>query len=552
MYSKFTLLNYKLLTISLLAIIILTSCGKNIEADYNIIPKINDIEFTTDSPFILTKETRIIYPANNLKLEKNAKFLSDYIFEETSIRLKIEANKKNNIQAKAIILSDNLINSNTEAYNISINSKLIKVNASSDKGIFYGIQSLRKFLPTENVNKISFPSADIHDKPRFAYRGGMLDVSRHFFQVAEIKKFIDILALHNLNVFHFHLTDDQGWRIEIKKYPLLTEIGSKRAQTLIGNENDLPKIYDGKPYSGFYTQEQIKDIIQYATERYITVIPEIDLPGHMSAALAAYPKLGCTDGPYKVEEGWGIFPNTLCAGKESVYLFIQDVLNEVMDLFPSPYIHIGGDECVKKAWRECSLCQNRIKKLGLKTDKHSTKEQKLQSHITSFAESIINARGRKMIGWDEILEGGLSENAIVMSWQGTEGGIKASKLGHDAIMSPIDYVYFNYYQTKDTTNQPLAKIGYLPLKKVYSYEAIDSTFTSNEAEHILGIQANLWSVYIPTFDIIEYMLLPRLSAISEIAWSTDTTKDYNDFLNRLTKMSIIYDNLEYKNCKSYE
>lgn len=522
-----------------------SSCGKSGKADYAIIPKINEISFYPGADFTLTKNTPIICQVKDDAMRKNAEFLSSYIEEETSIKLNIKENTEDSKNVPCIILDTSLENSNKEAYSININEKTIVINGASKQGLFYGIQSLRKFLPAEDVNKVIFKPTTIKDAPRFSYRGGMLDVSRHFFTVDEVKKYIDILALNNLNTFHFHLTDDQGWRMEIKKYPLLTEVGSKRAQTLIGHANDSIKKYDGTPYSGFYTQEQLKDIVKYAADRYINVLPDIDMPGHMSAALAAYPELGCTDGPFKVAEGWGIFHDVLNPGKEEVFTFLKDILNEVMDVFPSEYIFIGGDECPKEQWENNILCQRKIKSLGLKTDKHSTKEQKLQSYIASFAEEVINARGRKMVGFDEILEGGISKSATIMSWRGMKGGIKAAKLGNNVIMAPTTYVYFDYYQTKHPENEPLAIGGYNPLEKVYSFDPIDSSFTAKEASHVLGAQACVWTEYMPTFSHVEHMILPRYAALSEDVWTNKKNKDYSDFLTRIPHMLSIYDRLGY-------
>ena len=374
-----------------------------------------------------------------------------------------------------------------------------------------------------------------------------MDVSRHFFTTDSIKRFIDILALHNLNRFHWHLTDDQGWRIEIKKYPLLTTIAAQRDETVIGRNSGE---YDGQHYGPFfYTQEECREIVEYAAERHITVIPEIDLPGHMQAALAAYPQYGCTGGPYEVWKMWGVSDNVLCAGNDSTLLFIEDVLSEIIEVFPSEYIHVGGDECPKTQWEQCPKCQERIRELGITGDEKHSAEMYLQSYVINHAESFLNGKGRQIIGWDEILEGGLAPNATVHSWRGIEGGIEAAKQGHDCIMSPTTFMYFDYYQTKYTAEEPLAIGGYVPVEKVYSFEPMHESLTAEEQKHIIGVQANLWSEYIPTFSHVEYMELPRMAALCEVQWCKPENKDYNDFKQRLFPLLNLYDLREYNYAK---
>ena len=365
-----------------------------------------------------------------------------------------------------------------------------------------------------------------------------LDVARHFFSVDEVKRYIDLLAMHKLNVFHWHLTDDQGWRIEIKKYPKLTEIGSIRKYTMVEKNFDQ---YDNTPYGGYYTQEQIRDIVNYAKERFITIIPEVDLPGHMVAALASYPSLGCTGGPYEVQGVWGVHPDVLCAGKEETYEFVTDVLSEVIELFPSRYIHIGGDECPKDRWKKCPLCQVRIRKLGLKTDKEHTAEERLQSYFMTRVEKFLNENNRQIIGWDEILEGGAAPNATVMSWRGTDGGVQAAKLRHNVVMTPNTYLYFDYYQSEDTQTEPLAIGSYVPLERVYDFEPVLDTLDNDSKKYILGAQANLWTEYISDFKQVEYMLLPRLDALSEVQWTQPENKNWVNFLDRLQHNIQVYD-----------
>lgn len=444
-----------------------------------------------------------------------------------------------------------------EEYSIEVCGKKATVKAAGHSGVFYAIQTLRQMLPVEIYTAAAAPEADwtlpcmkIQDKPRFGYRGMHLDVSRHFFDINEVKKYIDIMAIHKLNVFHWHLTDDQGWRLEIKKYPQLTRTGAVRKQTIIGHGRDR-KGYDNTPYGEgcFYTQEQVKDVIAYAAARGIEVIPEIDLPGHMLAALACFPELGCTGGPYEVWGRWGIADDVLCVGKEETMKFLEDVLAEVADLFTSEYVHIGGDECPKVRWEECPHCQAKIAELGLKDDGKHKAEHYLQSYVTSRIEQFLSTKGKKIIGWDEILEGELAPNATVMSWRGVEGGLEAVRMGHDAIMVPYTHLYLDYYQSKDTANEPLAIGGYIPVELVYSFEPFTEEMTDDEKSHILGIQANLWTEYISTDDQLEYMLLPRMSALSEIQWCEPENKNYERFIDNMDNMAEIYDILGYNYAK---
>lgn len=504
-------------------------------AVYSVIPLPESIELNNEVPgFHLTKHTKISFPKGNMSLEKNAKFLKDYIKQLTDLDLKItdSSNEKD-----VIILNDNLGGENPEGYQLSVNKDNITIIGNSAAGNFYGIQTLRKSIPMAERGNVTFPAVTIYDQPRIGYRGAMIDVARYFFPADTVKEFIDLLALHNINRMHWHLSDDQGWRVEIKSRPLLTEVGSKRSGTVIGhNTGD----YDSIPVEGFYTQEEIKDIIDYAADRYITIIPEIDLPGHMGAALAGYPELGCTGGPYEVVQKWGVSKEVLCAGNDSTYVFLDDVLGEIADLFPSEYIHIGGDECPKVRWEECVICQNKIKELGLKSDQKDTKEEKLQSHVIHHVSNFLADKGKKIIGWDEILEGGAAPGSVIMSWRGEAGGIEATKQGHDVIMTPNTYFYFDYYQTDDREGEPDAIGGYIPIEKVYSFEPYPAELTPEEAKHIIGVQANLWTEYIPTYSKMQYMALPRMSALSEVQWSS-SPKDYDAFLQRLPQMIRQYD-----------
>ena len=436
-----------------------------------------------------------------------------------------------------------------EEYSIEIQKKSCVVKASGKNGFLYAVQTLKQLTDTDvfsdkiNPNqKFIFPVVTIKDKPRFAYRGMHLDCARHFFSVEEVKKYLDIMAVYKLNRLHWHLTEDQGWRIEIKKYPKLTQIGAFRNGTMIGKDFNSN---DGIRYGGYYTQEQVKDVVAYADKLGITVIPEIDLPGHMLGALAAYPEMGCTGGPYEVWTRWGISDEVLCPGKEAMFTFLEDVFTELMELFPSEYIHIGGDECPKTEWEKCPDCQARIKALGIKGDEKHTAEQYLQSYVTARVQKFLNDHGRKIIGWDEVLEGELAPGATVMSWRGVKGGVEASAQGFDVIMTPNTYCYFDYYQSEDKDNEPLAIGGFLPVDKVYGYEPFDGLDASQQ-KHILGVQANLWTEYIGTDDYLEYMLLPRMCALSEIQWCKQGDKDFDRFTTSMRNESFkIFDKLGY-------
>lgn len=529
--------------LAVILISVLTACNsmKKSEpksANYGVIPLPLEINEAKGNAFQLSGSTKIVFPEGNEDMKRNAEFLASYFDTLTGKKPAITSATSDK---NAIILKLGLQNDNPEAYQIVVNENSITITGSSEAGVFYGIQTLRKATPV-NKGNVMFNPVTINDQPRFGYRGMMLDVSRHFQSVEFVKKYIDLLALHNINRFHWHLTEDQGWRIEIKKYPKLTQIGSQRKETVIGRNTSE---FDGVPHGGFYTQEEIKEIVKYAQERYITVIPEIDLPGHMLAALAAYPEYGCTGGPYEVGKQWGVFEDVLCPGKDSTFTFLEDVLTEVMELFPSKYIHIGGDECPKVRWEKCPDCQKRIKELGLKDGKHP-KEFYLQSYVTARIEKFLNEHGRSIIGWDEILEGELAPNATVMSWRGMGGGIEAAQMHHDVIMTPTDYCYFDYYQTQDVDNEPLAIGGYVPLKKVYEFEPAPTILTEEQKKYIIGAQANLWTEYIKTGDHVEYMTLPRLAAMCEVQWSAPEKKNYENFLNRLPQLLSQYDKWGYK------
>ena len=528
------------------------ACGeKMVVKPYNeglhIIPEPERITQQTGE-FVLNPNTLFII--DNDTLDAVAGYFKYKIKQSTGYQLADGQEAERNYIRLAL---DTTLNLKEEGYKLAVLPEGIWVRSQSPQGIFYGMQTVMQLLPAEIeseqvINNIvwAMPCVEIEDEPAYSYRGMMLDVSRHFHDVAFVKKQLDIMAMFKLNRFHWHLTNDHLWTIEIKKYPKLTEIGANRTETVIGRNSGE---YDGKPYGGFYTQEQAKEIVDYAAERYITVVPEIDLPGHMQAALAAYPELGCTGGPYEVWRQWGVSEDVLCAGNDQVLKFLEDVYGELIEIFPSQYIHVGGDECPKVRWEKCPKCQARIKALGLKSDQSHSKEERLQSFVINHIEKFLNDHGRQIIGWDEILEGGLAPNATVMSWRGEKGGIEAAKQKHDVIMTPNTYLYFDYYQAKDIENEPFGIGGYLPMERVYSYEPMPASLTPEEQKYIKGVQANLWTEYIATFPHAQYMVLPRWAALCEIQWSSPEKKNYADFLSRLPQLIKWYDAEGYNYAK---
>ncbi|WP_325530913.1 family 20 glycosylhydrolase [Chitinophaga sp.] len=483
----------------------------------SIIPVPVSVSEKADS-FLLDKQTVIV--ASSEADKKTAALFNAWLKELTGYELDIKSQGDKN----AIVLQTGNDTTNAEGYTLEADHNKVVINGNNGAGTFYGVQTLIQLLPVQKADAMYIPGVSIKDAPRFAYRGLHLDVGRHFFPVEFIKKYIDLLAMHKMNTFHWHLTEDQGWRIEIKRYPRLQEISSKRKETMAGKYSDNK--YDGKPYGGYYTQEQVKEVVKYAADHFVTVIPEIEMPGHSLAVLAAYPNLGCTGGPYEVGTHWGVYDDVYCAGNDSVYTFLQDVLDEVTALFPSKYIHIGGDECPKVRWEKCPKCQARMKQEGLK-DAHA-----LQSYFIQRMEKYLNGKGRQIIGWDEILEGGLAPNATVMSWRGIEGGIAAAKQKHNVIMTPGSHCYFDHYQSR-SPNEPLAIGGFTPVSKVYSYEPIPAELSKEEASYIKGAQANLWTEYINNTDYLEYMVYPRATALAEVLWSPADKRNYDNFLERL-------------------
>lgn len=483
--------------------------------------------------FQLSRQTYILVDDKSLK--EDAIIFNKFLEQTWGIQLTIENFKQNSgnfIELKRGVFPR--LKGRKEAYALSITNNSITIEAEED-GMLHGLMSLYQLIPpSQDLKKgCKINCMQILDYPRFGYRGMHLDVGRHFFGIDFIKKYLDYMVLYKMNTFHWHLTEDQGWRIEIKKYPRLTQIGGFRDGTIIGHYPGTG--FDSTRYGGYYTQEQIREIVRYANERHITIIPEIELPGHSSAALAAYPYLGCTGGPYKVQGTWGVFDDVYCAGKDSTFQFLEDVLDEVMALFPSKYIHIGGDECPKTSWEKCPFCQKRMK------DNHLKDTHALQSYFIQRIEKYINSKGRKIIGWDEILEGGLAQNATVMSWRGTEGGIAAARLHHQVIMTPGDNCYFDHAQSKHEDSLNIG--GYLPLENVYNYDPIPGSLLPSEKKYIIGAQGNVWTEYMAYPSKVEYMVFPRITALSETLWTPLRKKDYHNYLSRLKNEMRRYDKL---------
>jgi len=509
-----------------------------------IIPQPQQIKIG-NSHFTFNSNTKIV--SNNILLSQQAIIFSENIERTSGIKIMTLSSHDDKSKKGVIFLNivKDKVKLGDEGYHLKVEKNKIIIEANTIAGTYYGLQSLFQLvllnadLQSDEIHDIKIPTLEINDSPRFAYRGMHLDVGRHMFPPEFIKKYIDLLAYYKFNTFHWHLTEDQGWRIEIKKYPKLTEVGAWRKETLIGHGGKKPFKYDGKPYGGYYTQDEIRDIVSYAAQRQITIIPEIEMPGHSLAALAAYPNLGCTGGPYDVATRWGVFNDIYCTN-DSTFVFLENVLLEVMDLFPSKYIHIGGDEAPKAEWKKCKTCQATMNREGLKD------EHELQSYFIQRMEKFLNSNGRSIIGWDEILEGGLAPNATVMSWRGTDGGIAAAQQGHDAIMTPGSHCYFDHYQSENKENEPLAIGGFTSLEKVYSYEPIPELLNSEEAKHILGAQGNVWTEYMETPEHVEYMILPRMAALSEVNWANE--KDWEMFKKRIAKHFLIYDKLGYNYC----
>ena len=506
----------------------LFSAGVNAQERYAIIPKPVKLE-PRKGTFDLNEKTRIVLQSADPELKTASDFLVGLV--EIAAGYKMAYGNKAGKNTIAFALDKTI--ANAEGYQLEVRPKAVTVKASTPKGAFLAIQTLRQLMPADieapgsGLRKFPIPAVAIEDAPRFAYRGVMFDVGRYFYPLSFLKEYIDVLALYKINTFHLHLTEDQGWRVEIKKYPKLQEISAWRKESIVGHYSDKPRKYDGQRHGGYYTQEELKDLVKYAQDRFITIIPEIEMPGHSQAVLAAYPQFGCKDTTYEVSTTWGVHKDVFCPN-EATFTFLEDVLTEVMEIFPSKLIHIGGDEVPKDRWKESAYAQELIRKHDLK-DEHG-----LQSYFIQRMEKFLNSKGRAIIGWDEILEGGLAPNATVMSWRGEKGGIAAAKQKHQVIMTPNTYLYLDYYQTKEgRKKEPVAIGGFLPLEKVYSFNPVPAALTAEEAKYILGPQANIWTEYISTPEQAFHMTYPRACALAEVAWTPQAQKDYSDFSRRL-------------------
>lgn len=484
-----------------------------------------------EGTFVVTPETTLVAvgPATEV-----AALFAEQIAPATGFTLSVLDAPQGARPVIAFVLEETAADLGAEGYHLTVTPFQVTARAAQPAGLFYAAQSLRQLLPpeifrSEPVAGVAWTMScvDIEDVPRFGWRGAMLDVCRHFMPKDFVLRYIDLLALHKLNVFHWHLTDDQGWRIEIKKYPRLTEVGAWRKETLVGRlQRDAELVFDGIPHGGFYTQDDVREVVAYAQARHVTVVPEIEMPGHAQAAIAAYPELGNVTEPLDVRPYWGISENVFNV-EERTLAFLQDVLDEVLDSFPSEFIHIGGDEAPKKQWRESPAAQARMQALGLRD------EEELQSYFIRRMDVYLTAKGRRLLGWDEILEGGLAENATVMSWRGVRGGVAAVSSGHDVVMAPNSHTYFDYYQSDDRDSEPLAIGGFVPLEGAYAFEPVCEGIDAEHAHHVLGGQGQLWTEYIPTPEHAEYMAFPRMCALAEAVWTPAEGRDYADFLTRL-------------------
>lgn len=522
-------------------VFVITTLHVCAQSSLNIIPEPAKAELK-DGSFTISPSTKIIVETSDVANSIN--FLNDYLKKFYGFELKTSKEKPsgNFIELNSRKDADSI----PAAYKMQVDKNNIYINGNDAQGVFYGIQTLIQLLPTEKSNNLNVQACGIIDSPRFAYRGLHLDCGRHFFSVDFVKQYIDFIAMHKMNTFHWHLTEDQGWRIEIKKYPKLTEVGDCRNGTIIGHHPGTGN--DNKKDCGYYIQAQIKEIVKYAADRYITIIPEIEMPGHSSAAIAAYPQLSCFPNENtpiakgvkwsgdstgkQVQQSWGVYPDVF-APTDYTFKFLENVLDEVMELFPSKYIHIGGDECPKDYWKRSAFCQQLIKDSGLKD------EEGLQSYFIRKIERYLNSKGRSIIGWDEILEGGIAPNATIMSWRGEQGGIDAAKQHHTVIMTPGGYCYFDHAQNKNDDSLTIG--GYLPVETVYNYDPLPKELSAEEQKYIIGAQANLWSEYISNPAKVEYMLFPRLEALSEVLWTSPQNKNWNDFKNRLQQQYKRYD-----------
>ena len=558
--------------------VVCVSASEVTAANYNIIPLPKEVKLAPNHKMFTLKDGNgISYDASNAECTRIAQFLKEWVKEATGVKLQLTPDDKN-AQVKLRLVSPaapkgkkdkkpvTLTEQEKESYTMKVTDDGVELTAFEPVGLFRAAQTLRKSLPEKNELGLLLPGVEITDQPRFSYRGVLLDCGRHFFSVEFIKQFLDVMALHGCNQFHWHLTEDQGWRFEVKELPRLAKEGSVREKTVIGPSR--MRIYDNIPYGGYYTQYDCREVVRYAAERYINVVPEIDMPGHMQSALHVFPNLGCTGGPYPVAPHWGVMREVLCGGNPGTLEFLKTVFGELCDVFPSPYIHIGGDECPKERWQKCPKCQAKIKELNLTADNDikveggdnrgsqdgRSAENKLQSYINQEIERFLASRGRSLIGWDEILAGGLTEDAIVMSWRGTKGGVAAARQNHRVIMSPNVFAYIDHPQLADYGKQPRTTDSYVvSCSKMYSFEPlVPDELTEEQGNNILGVQTNLWTEQVAYPEHALYQLLPRLASMSEVQWCAPEQKDFENWKKRLPQLKKLYDKLGYVYCHEVE
>ncbi|MEE3445226.1 MAG: beta-N-acetylhexosaminidase [Prevotella sp.] len=541
-------------TILALVCLLTTVTTASAQACYEVVPLPQSIQMQKGEPFVLDGSVQILVQDG---LQNEADFLQAYLQDLTGLTLGISGKREKKVRYIELAVSPKV--AEREGYELTVSKKGVTIVGGSAAGVFYGVQTVRKTISEQgnhNYSSLILNPIILKDAPRFSWRGMHLDCSRHFWPVTFVKKFIDLLAMHNMNVLHWHLTDDQGWRIEIKKWPKLITVGSQRSGTIIGTNSDLD---DETPYGGYYTQEEIRDIVAYAAARHITIVPEIDMPGHMLAALASYPELGCTGGPYQVGHYWGVYKDVLCIGNPKVYQFVEDVLTEVMELFPSEVIHIGGDEAPSDRWQQCEKCKDAYLKDALEgrlgADMTSAREMPefdisatYQRLFTQRVFNFLASKGRRALGWDEILDG-CPQDAMIMSWRGSAPGAKAAEAGHDVVMTPTTHCYFDYQQVEDTEFEPSRCGGFIPIERVYALDPAPDTLSVAARQHILGTQANLWSEYMTTESMVEYQALPRMSALAEVQWTKPERKDYEAFKERLTRLTALFEHYGYTYAK---
>jgi hexosaminidase len=541
-------------TILALVCLLTTVTTASAQACYEVVPLPQSIQMQKGEPFVLDGSVQILVQDG---LQNEADFLQAYLQDLTGLTLGISGKREKKVRYIELAVSPKV--AEREGYELTVSKKGVTIVGGSAAGVFYGVQTVRKTISEQgnhNYSSLILNPIILKDAPRFSWRGMHLDCSRHFWPVTFVKKFIDLLAMHNMNVLHWHLTDDQGWRIEIKKWPKLITVGSQRSGTIIGTNSDLD---DETPYGGYYTQEEIRDIVAYAAARHITIVPEIDMPGHMLAALASYPELGCTGGPYQVGHYWGVYKDVLCIGNPKVYQFVEDVLTEVMELFPSEVIHIGGDEAPSDRWQQCEKCKDAYLKDALEgrlgADMTSAREMPefdisatYQRLFTQRVFNFLASKERRALGWDEILDG-CPQDAMIMSWRGSAPGAKAAEAGHDVVMTPTTHCYFDYQQVEDTEFEPSRCGGFIPIERVYALDPAPDTLSVTAHQHILGTQANLWSEYMTTESTVEYQALPRMSALAEVQWTKPERKDYEAFIERLTRLTVLFERYGYTYAK---